>query len=533
MKKIFISLTAYLLIISVLLCSGAGVTAYGADGYTQSQLINTAQGIVNWKKSECSLSLDDNLLSGKMLDNAGSTSCDWYVIGMSRLGFKDDYSAYLAVLKNNVESRYATNGKLSPSKATEWHRISLAVLSAGGDPLSFGKDKNGSPINLIADGVYNRGKTASIGKQGINGWIWGLISVDSKNYKVPSDAFNSRDDLIAQIIKKQLPDGGFCLSGNTADPDVTAMAVQALSSYYKSDKKVKSCVDKALSCLSEIQLESGGYKCYASENAESSAQVIMALCSLGIDPQKDSRFIKNGKSALDALMKYKMSDGGFIHSKEYDQNNPTAKPGVSNSMAGEQTLLALAAVVRLMKGESKLYDFSDVKQQSEKTTKPSVKSDDVKKIDEILDKPNTDNYADVVKYIEMIENSDDIKNKDEYLKKLNEAKEKIEKDKEKIEEINEEIKENISPSDGSQPDENAIESIEEKIESLDEEDREKIENSEDLEKAKAASATNKRKIIIAVLLSVFAAGGAAFLIIRIIRKKKKKQADFIESDDEE
>lgn len=529
MKTRFKRIISVFLAVSVIL-SAFTFSVHAQKSYTADELIKIAQGIVNWKKADCGLKQTDNLLCGKMLDSAGSTSCDWYVIGMSRLGIKDDYSAYLSVLKNNVQVRYSSSGKLSASKSTEWHRISLAVLSAGADPTAFGSQS----IDLIADGVYNRGKTASLGKQGINGWIWGLIALDSMNYKVPSGAYYSRDDIISQIIKKQLPDGGFCLTGDAADPDVTAMAVQALSTYYKTDSTVKKCVDKALNCLSGLQLDSGDYKSYASKNSESAAQVIAALCSLGIDPQKDSRFIKNGSTILTALMRYRMSDGGFVHSAEYDSGNPSAQPGKSNSMAGEQALLAIAACVRQMKGQSKLYDFTGVKKSEEKTTKPSLSSSDIKRIDEIIKNPNTDDYADVLKYIDLISASENTADKNAYLKKLNEAKEKIEKAKDTIDEINEEVKEKISPAAGEeQADKEALADVEEKIESLDEADREKIENAEDIQKAAAKADTSKRKIIIAASLIIFICAAAALLIFRIIKKKKiKRQENEITADED-
>ncbi len=80
-------------------------------------------------------------------------------------------------------------------------------------------------------------KSASLGKQGINGWIWGLIALDSMRYEIPSDAFYTRDDIIKEILSRQLPSGGFTLSGTQPDPDITAMALQALAPYCESEKE--------------------------------------------------------------------------------------------------------------------------------------------------------------------------------------------------------------------------------------------------------------------------------------------------------
>lgn len=45
-------------------------------------------------------------------------------------------------------------------------------------------------------------------------------------------------------------------------------------------------------------------------SAEADSQVVIALCSLGIDPEADSRFVKNA-DLLTALLSYQNSDGGF------------------------------------------------------------------------------------------------------------------------------------------------------------------------------------------------------------------------------
>ena len=335
-----------------------------AGAVSLEEMTAAAQGIINWKISDIGA---DTLLSDSYISLAGSTPGDWYPIALSRLGYKTDYSGYLAVLEQNVKERYALDGGLSAAKATEWHRITLAVLASGGNP----RDIDG--IDLVADGTYNRGKTASLGRQGINGWIWGLIALDSKSWEVPKDAYYTRDDIISQILSAQLENGGFALTGEAADPDITAMALQALAPYYNSEtvytlpggtaseeeKKttVRKAAAAALECLSGLQSAQGDFFSWGTQNSESCSQVIIALCALGIDPLCDERFIKNGVTLWDGLMRYRREDGGFLHSFSYDSDNPTSLPDASNSMAGEQALLALCALIRQKKGMRSLYDF--------------------------------------------------------------------------------------------------------------------------------------------------------------------------------
>lgn len=331
-----------------------------------------AEGIISWKKADIGEGADEFLLCDSFLELAGTTPGDWFPIGLGRLEIPDAYDAYLAVIRERVEERYRKKGKLSASKATEWHRISLAVLACGGDPTSLGTDEDGNPINLIADGTYDRGKTASLGRQGINGWIWGLIALDSRDYPVPEGAFDTRESILVEILRRQLSDGGFALSGQAADPDITAMALQALSPYYNDETlytyvqdgtkeqrtvTVRQIVDEALACLSRLQLDTGGFSSWGTQNVESADQVVVALCSLGMDPLTDSRFIKNGNTLWDAILTYRMPDGGFLHAASYDPDNPTSLPDRSNTMASEQTLYTMAALWRQKKGMRRLYDF--------------------------------------------------------------------------------------------------------------------------------------------------------------------------------
>ena len=233
-------------------------------------------------------------------------------------------------------------------------------------------DENGAPINLIADGTYDRGKTTPLGRQGINGWIWGLITLDSMRYAVPDGAYNTRDDIIVEIISKQLSDGGFALSSDDADPDITAMAITALAPYYNSEKiysyhrkalsadeskTVHEVVDEAVLCLSRLQLDTGDYKSWGTQNVESTDWVAVALCSLNIDPLSDSRFIKNGNTLFDGIMRYRMTDGGFVHSFTYDPDNPTSLPDKSNTMASEQTLYTMASLWRTKKRYENSFRF--------------------------------------------------------------------------------------------------------------------------------------------------------------------------------
>ena len=105
------------------------------------------------------------------------------------------------------------------------------------------------------------------------------------------------------------------------------------------------------------QQADGGFATGGAANAESCAQVVVALESLGL-PLTDSRFVKNGATVLNALLSYQLSDGSFCHVKD----------GGSNLMATEQSLYALAAVKRAEQGESGLYVMEGLETASRNTS---------------------------------------------------------------------------------------------------------------------------------------------------------------------
>ena len=318
------------------------------------------------------------------LSGASSTATDWMALAMGRFSYLcggetvpmiDDgtgYADYLAAMKSYIERTYAqNNGILHSAKATEWHRAVVAITALGGDPTNFGT-YNSAPINLIADGSYNNALRAGPGTQGINGWIWGLIAMDTGMYDVPQDAKYPREAFIKEILKMQLCDGvngneygGWVLGGygTSSDVDITAMALQALAPYYNDDtvytytneisnkkvsKTVRRCVDEALERLGSMQNANGGFSSWNTDNVESISQVIVALCSLGINPTSDSRFISTeGKNLLDGMLRFKLTDGGFCH----------VLGGGWNSMATDQATYALVSYWRLENGMRALYDM--------------------------------------------------------------------------------------------------------------------------------------------------------------------------------
>ena len=276
----------------------------------------------------------------------GSIGGEWMALGLARSGRtvpEGYYDAVVKYVKDNIDS----NGRLDKNKATENARIILALTAIGKDVTNVGGHDLLAGLNEMS----------YLSKQGINGAIFTLIALDSHSYTPAGDV--TRDKLVQAILDAQISgDGGWSLDGKNADVDMTAMAIQALAAYYKSNSSAKKAVDKGLSWLSSVQQNDGGFTSWGAANSESCAQVIVALTALGINPAKDSRFIKNGVSVLDALCSFAVNGGGFKH---------LATETSANGMATEQGFYALVAYYRLLNGQSSLYDMADVKLEGVKT----------------------------------------------------------------------------------------------------------------------------------------------------------------------
>lgn len=404
-KTVCASVLSVLIALSALTCLIAH-----AGSVTNDDLKTVILQAVEWKKKRENAG-GEKLFATDFALQAGNSAVDWYALALGRTGCDEDNDSYLSALKNNVQKRYLLSEKLDSKKATEWHRIALAALSVGGDATEMGLDSQGNTVDLIKDGVYDRGKTLSLGEQGINGYAWGLIALDSMRYEVPDGAFDNRETIITALLSSACESGGFTLDGENPDVDITAMVLQALAPYYNGEEvfeyvnaqkiqkkeSVRAAVDRAVLWLSENQNSDGGFSSWGKENCESTAQVVIALCSLGIDPANDSRFIKNSADAVDGLLKYRNKDGGFVHVLASNGESSAVLEEESDSMATEQALCALCALYRYRLSFRSFYDFREeqsdrlknqIKKLNEKLkTIPENKNSTEKLLNEYLEIP--------------------------------------------------------------------------------------------------------------------------------------------------
>ena len=279
--------------------------------------------------------------------SVGAIGGEWMVIGLARSGrtvpgVEDYYQKAVEYVQQSIDP---DTGRLHKAKSTDNSRMILALTAIGKDVTNVGG------YNLLA-GLSD---LEFVKYQGNNGPIWALLALDSGNYPVPSGGTTTRQALIDEILSVQTSDGGWAISGDRADSDMTGMALTALAPYYKKDPTVKQAIDKAIARLSEMQDDDGGFSTTYGDGkyiatSESTAQVLTALSALGIDADTDSRFVKNGSSVVDALLRYYVSGGGFKHIMD----------GEIDGMGTEQAYYALTAYYRFLSGKTNLYDMTDI-----------------------------------------------------------------------------------------------------------------------------------------------------------------------------
>ena len=290
-------------------------------------------------------------------DTKPDYSSIWNVIGLKRSGLYVPESYINLFYSNVIAYCESKDWQITRAKYSDYSKLILALTAIGVDA----RDVMGHNLLAYLSDYEN------VSRQGNNGTIWALIALKSNPaYEIPEDPSavqqNSEELLVKKVVGMQCQDGGWTLMGTTGDSDMTGMAMQALASYYNKDgyEDVTAAIDKGLAWIEKNQLSSGGFGTMNTETSESVAQIITALCGVGIDCGEDARFIKNGKWPMTGLFQYYMPEGGFMHVAADAGNNGGGAGGIIDGMATEQGLYATVAYRRFLDGETFLYDMSDV-----------------------------------------------------------------------------------------------------------------------------------------------------------------------------
>lgn len=230
-------------------------------------------------------------------------------------------------------------GKESPGEKT-FALGTIGLQSIGVDPRVIYPVNSNTAVDFI--------EKLNSSKHSNSAWSapYTLAAYNQGNYN--TDAIEQA--IIEEILKGQHESG--CWNEFGESIQATANMITGLSFYYGTNAGAKAAIDKAVAYLSEQQKNDGTFDAYGSgSDADSCANVVMALAAVGINPHTDERFIKNSNSALDGLLSFALQGGnGFGYQDNITKNDYATEEGFRALIAAEQVLKTGKAY--------NIYDFS-------------------------------------------------------------------------------------------------------------------------------------------------------------------------------
>lgn len=317
LKKLTATLSALLLIFA--LCAQ---TAFAAD--VKSTKDKTAAWLQNPENTQ--FDYTETAFADSLID--------WTVFTLAR-DFRDipkEYPAYIgAAVQNSFDTLY-------PSDLA---RIVLSVTACGLDAKNIG----GHDLLEALAGVDYSAQIF------LSSLTFPLLAMDFKADFSFDDA--TRAEIVEMILACQQPDGGwsYCSEdlygyGIYTDPDSTAMALQALAPYAENEA-VSAAADRAFAYLQAQQGETGALLSFGAPSGESTAQVILALCAWGKNPET-ADFTVNGNTLVDGLCAFVTENGGALNYAD-----------VEDPLTTYQVMQALEAVERFGNGKATVFTYDE------------------------------------------------------------------------------------------------------------------------------------------------------------------------------
>ncbi|WP_132994848.1 DUF6242 domain-containing protein [Sporanaerobacter acetigenes] len=226
---------------------------------------------------------------------------------------------------------YRKISNLNPNKQTDPDRFVMTLTAMGIDASNLKKlQKDGKPFMIkgeevtdLVERIYNF--PAPVEDTTVNDQIFGLIALDMGGYSVPADVRYSREFMLEYILNHKYGTDGFGI-------DMVGMLMQSLYPYQNDPvygKRVEEKLDEGLDIiLGNKTVEKVNsmednflFNAWGAVNSESTAQVIIALCSMGIDPYSDYRFSRGSDDNMivNWINKFATNDlDGFGHTNNKD-----------------------------------------------------------------------------------------------------------------------------------------------------------------------------------------------------------------------
>ena len=323
--------------------------------------------------------VDKLAASGKASDQMAWMICDIAMydrfVGRKLSLTEETRQAYMDYLDGVFSAK---SDPVPDVSSAELAKAVISVKAMGMDPAKF---KTGGKTYDIPAMLKKKAGGDRFMKQGIYTEPYILIALSQDK------SYASKEELkamTAALLAQQRPEGGW--GGIDADsPVILALKMQPQT------KEIQKAVNKAMSKsrISGMMDSTGAVSYSGKASSESTAQLIIALCSAGIDPDK---YVKSGKTITDGLMSfYEADEGIFYHDRE-----KSGSPEIST----EQALRALIAEMKLRKDKGLIYCFGQEKYSNsavepdepapDDPTIDDTKADDPKPDDPKPDVPESD-----------------------------------------------------------------------------------------------------------------------------------------------
>lgn len=264
---------------------------------------------------------------------------EWWLINLARSGAitEAQKKAYYESVESLVKS--LASGTIDPANPSDNARVVIALNAMNYDATDVaGYDL----VKPLKDLSWLTSTTDA------NKLIFAILALNSGDYEIDMSTY------VQALCAMQQADNGFD-SGWGTDVDTTAAAIEALAPYYNTDATAKSVIDKAWTYIFATQQPDAGFGGWGNSSSDTTAIVIMAATSMGINPATDARFTVGGVNVMQALYAFYVADGKFL----YDLTGGMYSG--ENDMSTYHSFQAFIAYDRLLNGQTSFYDMSDLR----------------------------------------------------------------------------------------------------------------------------------------------------------------------------
>ncbi len=312
----------------------ATLTSIRLSEYVPSQTVEIPVTVLGREKSAL-----DNLLENIAAGYVDSSS-EWVVMDMAAYADYVDAASY--VTSETAKQAYL-NATITALQAdsvsdTTYSKAILGLTSIGADAQLLYPVNGDDPIDAVA-GLNSVTQSTS---------AWSapyiLAAYNQSDYE-GTESYETA--LVNALLAAQKDDGSWDEFGTI---DTTANAIAGLS-FYADDPDVAAAIEKGVNYLASQMKDDGTFDGGYGSNANSCAMVIIGLCAAGVNPDTDTRFVKDDVSALDGLLSFALSDNsgfGYMNNAAFNANA---------TEQGFRALIAAAQVIATGKAYN-VYDFS-------------------------------------------------------------------------------------------------------------------------------------------------------------------------------